>query len=189
VATSPSAGPAASPTESRKASASPKPAGDGGVTVTAEPPVKVRTCGNADIKIAISAQDDVITAGRQRGLVNVVNKSRTSCRVDGHAFFRLYNAADEDVDVPVKAVSQPGKPVDITLRPGGGAFQGIKWQACDRDDVDCPTGNTIRGSLVPSSEGVVADLDGFPAPEESLITMSSLQVGTLQPSTEGVVAW
>jgi hypothetical protein len=163
--------------------------GGGGVTVTASPATRVRLCGNGDIKIAISAQDDVVTVGSQRGLVNVVNSSGTSCRVDGHAYFRLYDAADEQIDVPAKAVNQPDRAVDITLRPGGGAFQGIKWVACDRDASDCPAGNTIRGSLVSSSAGVVARLDGFPAAADSRITMSSLQLGTLQPSTEGVVAW
>jgi predicted Ser/Thr protein kinase len=191
AATSPSVGPAPSAVTSRRTSSAPKPAGDGGgVTVTASPRTRVRLCGNADITVSISAQSDDTTAiGTQLGLVNVVNKSRTSCRVDGRAFFRLYNAADERVDVPTRSVSEPGPAIDITLRVGGGAFEGIKWQACDVADGDCPVGNTIRGSLVSSAEGVVADLDGFPAPEDSRITMSSLQLGTLQPSTEGVVAW
>jgi hypothetical protein len=187
---SPSIGPVPSPATSGKTTSAAKPAGDGGgVTVTASPATKVRLCTNADITVAISAQNDVTTVGTQKGLVNVANKSRTSCRVDGHAFVRLYNAADEQVDVPTKSVDEPGPAVDITLRPGGGAFEGIKWQACDRDDADCPTGNTIRASLQSSAGGVVADLDGFPAPEESRITMSSLQLGTLQPSRQGVVAW
>ena len=190
VQASPSAGTEPSPATSRKATAPAKPAGDGsGVTVSASPPTKVRLCTDADITVAISAQGDVTTAGTQKGLVNVANKSRTSCRVDGRAFIHLYNAADERVDVPATSVDQPGPAVAITLRPGGGAFQGIKWRACDRDDADCPTGNTIRASLRSSAQGVVAGLDGFPAPEDSRITMSSLQLGTLQPSRQGVVAW
>jgi hypothetical protein len=190
VSASAGIGPAPSVVASRKPTTAPKPADGGGVTVSASPKAKVRLCGNGDITVAISAQsDDITVVGPQKGLANVVNKSRTSCRVDGRAFFRLYNAADEQVDVSTRSVSEPGPAVDITLRPGGGAFEGIKWQACDRDDADCPTGNTIRGSLSSSSAGVVADLDGFPADEDSRITMSSLQFGTLQPSTEGVVAW
>jgi hypothetical protein len=162
----------------------------GEVTVSAGPTAKTRACGNGDITVAISAQSDDVTAvGVQTGLVNVVNKSRTPCRVQGRAFFRLYNAADERVEVPTRSVDEPDRAAGITLRPGGGAFQGIKWAACDRDDDTCPTGNTIRGSLVSSSDGVVADLDGFPAPADSRITMSFLLLGTLQPSTEGVVAW
>ncbi|WP_169789928.1 protein kinase domain-containing protein [Actinoplanes subtropicus] len=186
---SPSAGPTPSPVTSRTPRQAARPAAEaGGATVTASPATRVRLCTNADITVAISAQNDVITVGTQRGLVNVVNKSGTSCRVDGRVSIRLYNAADEQVDVPAKAVDQPGPAVDITLRPGGGAFEGIKWQACDRNDSNCPTGNTIRAGLS-SAGGVVADLDGFPAAADSRITMSSVQLGTLQPSRIGVVAW
>jgi eukaryotic-like serine/threonine-protein kinase len=173
-------------------SATVRPAG-GGRTVTvgpASPPPAVRRCGNGDIKVSISAQNDDPTAiGAQRGLISVANQSRTDCRVDGRAFITLYNAADEQVSVPTQPVEEPGPAIDIVLKPGGGAFQGMKWQACDTGDADCPTGNTLRGSLTSSSEGVVAELEGFPSPERSQIAMSSLQLGTLQPSTEGVVAW
>ncbi|MFI5933214.1 hypothetical protein [Actinoplanes sp. NPDC051494] len=34
-----------------------------------------------------------------------------------------------------------------------------------------------------------AELEGFPAPEKSTITMASLQIGSLQPIRQGVVAW
>ena len=36
---------------------------------------------------------------------------------------------------------------------------------------------------------MVAELEGFPDPTRSLITMKSLKIGTLQPSTQAVVAW
>jgi protein kinase-like protein/uncharacterized protein DUF4232 len=147
-------------------------------------------CRDADIKIDIAPQNDDPTAlGTQRGLVALANRSGSSCRVDGRVFIGLYNAADERVRVPTTSVSEPDKAVDILLRPGTGAFQGIKWVACDRDDADCPTGNTLRGSLDASKRGVVAGQEGFPDPNRSLITMKSLKIGTLQPSTQGVVAW
>jgi eukaryotic-like serine/threonine-protein kinase len=77
----------------------------------------------------------------------------------------------------------------MVLRPGGGAFQGIKWQACDRAEPDCPTGNSLWGSLEAAGPGVAATLEGFPSPLRSDITMSSLELGTLQPSPQGTVAW
>ena len=61
--------------------------------------------------------------------------------------------------------------------------------ACDRADSNCPTGNTLRGSLASSGRGVVVAQEGFPDPARSLITMRSLKIGTLQPSTQAVVAW
>jgi hypothetical protein len=127
--------------------------------------------------------------GPQRGLVTIANRSDTPCRVDGRVFVSLYNAADERVRLPTEAVNEPGEAVAILLRPGTGAFQGIKWEACDRDDADCPTGNTLRGSLSSAGRGVVLAQEGFPDPARSLLTMKSLRIGTIQPSTQGVVAW
>jgi protein kinase-like protein/uncharacterized protein DUF4232 len=147
-------------------------------------------CRDAAVEITITAQSDDPTAlGDQLGLVSIANRSGAACRIDGRVFVGLYNAADERVPVPTAAVDEPGEAVDILLRPGTGAFQGIKWQACDRDDADCPTGNTLRGSFSSAARGVVATLEGFPDPNRSLITMKSLKVGTVQPSTQGVVAW
>jgi eukaryotic-like serine/threonine-protein kinase len=184
-----SAVPSAGPSPSARTAASPAPQAP--VVVPSHTPAKpVRLCRSSDTEVSISAQNDDPTAlGTQRGLISVANKSGTSCRIDGRAFIRLYNAADEQVAVPTRNVNQPGRAVEMILRSGGGAFQGMKWVACDRGDADCPVGNTLRGSLESSSEGVVAALDGFPDPNRSNIAMSSLQLGTLQPSTQGVVAW
>ncbi|GAA0572449.1 hypothetical protein GCM10010172_66250 [Paractinoplanes ferrugineus] len=156
-------------------------------TIGKTPPAAL--CRDSDVEITITAQsDDVTAAGTQRGLLSVANRSGAACRIDGRVVVGLYNAADERVPVPATPVDEPGEAVDILLRPGTGAFQGIKWETCDRADADCPTGNTLRGSLG-SGRGVVATLADFPDPSRSLITMKSLKIGTVQPSTQGVVAW
>ena len=166
---------------------------DGGIVITvprASPTQAVRLCRSSDTRVTITAQSGNPAApGTQKALISLVNDSGTACRVDGRVHVRLYNAADEAVAVQTRSVDEPGEAVEMVLRPGGGAFQGMKWQACDRADAGCPTGNTLRGSLEASAAGVVADLEGFPAPVSSTITMSSLQLGTLQPSPQGTVAW
>ncbi|MEV6600912.1 protein kinase [Actinoplanes sp. NPDC051346] len=173
------------------------PAGEAGrdrdaPTATATPAVSppVRLCRNSDIALSISAQGDNPGApGTQKAIVAVANKSATACRVDGRAFITLYNAANEPVAVPTEVVDEPGPVVAMVIRPERTAFQGMKWQACDRGDTDCPVGNTLVGSLSRSSEGVAATLEGFPSPLQSNITMRTLQLGTLQGSTTGVVSW
>jgi hypothetical protein len=147
-------------------------------------------CRDGDLELSVTAQsDNPIAVGPQRGLVAIANRSDTSCRVDGRVFVSLYNAADERVQVPTTSVNEPGEAIDILLRPGTGAFQGIKWQACDRAELDCPAGNTLRGSLDSSKRGVVMTQENFPDASRSLLTMKSLKLGTIQPSTQGVVAW
>ncbi len=101
----------------------------------------------------------------------------------------LVNAADEVVNVPTKKVNEPGPAEAFTVKPGTSAFAGIKWTTCDKGDSSCGVGNTLRYNLEASTDGPVATLEGFPAAESSGITMKSLQIGTLQPSNQGVVAW
>ncbi|MDY7090721.1 MAG: DUF4232 domain-containing protein, partial [Actinomycetota bacterium] len=147
-----------------------------------------RACANDDVTVEVALQPSQ-GDGAQRGLVAVTNRSATDCTVDGRASISLRNAADEVVDVPVTQVNQPGSAAPIVLKPGTSAFEGIKWVPCDKDDVNCGAGNTLSFNLQASTDGPAADLVGFPAPEKHNITMKSLQVGTLQPATQGVVAW
>jgi hypothetical protein len=125
----------------------------------------------------------------QRGLVALTNKSSSTCAVEGRASISLANAAGETVDVPTKEVNEPGPAEKVVLKPGRTAFQGIKWTTCDKGSSTCPAGNSLRYNLEASTDGPYAELSGFPNPEKSDITMKSLQVGTLQPSNQGVVAW
>ncbi|WP_433794762.1 DUF4232 domain-containing protein [Actinoplanes sp. CA-252034] len=145
-------------------------------------------CTTKDVAVTITAQpgDDPRV---QRGLVAVTNTAKQSCTVRGWLTITLVNAADQPVDVPTETVEEPGPDVDVTLKPGTTAFAGIKWTACDKSDAACNVGNTIRFNLTKAATGPAAKLDGFPAAEKSGITMKSLQIGSLQPATQGVVAW
>jgi hypothetical protein len=148
-----------------------------------------RVCRTRDLTAVVTWQPQGDTAQTHRGMVTLANKTKNSCTVDGWAAISLVNAADEVVPVKTGQVNQPGKPVKITLKPGGGAFAGIKWTACDKGDSSCGAGNTLRFNLEASTDGDVAQLEDFPKPETSDITMKSLQIGSLQPSNQGVVAW
>ncbi|UQU66546.1 DUF4232 domain-containing protein [Couchioplanes caeruleus] len=153
-------------------------------TTTAAP-----VCRTRDLTAVVTWQPQGDTTQTHRGLVTLSNKKKNSCTVEGWAAISLVNAADEVVPVKSSQVNQPGKPVKITLRPGGSAWAGIKWTACDKGDSSCGAGNTLRFNLEASTDGDVAHLEGFPNPEDSDITMKRLQIGSLQPSNQGVVAW
>jgi hypothetical protein len=148
----------------------------------------VPACRNDDMTATVTLQPNRADE-LQRGLASLTNRSESACRIQGHASVTLVNAADEVLAVPTKMVDQPGAPMPVTLGPGGTAFQGIKWVACDKAEAACRVGNTLRLSLESQSDGLNATLDGFPAPESNSITMMSVEVGTLQPSRKDVVAW
>jgi hypothetical protein len=122
-------------------------------------------------------------------MVELTNVSAHSCRLEGWASVSLVNAAGERVQVPSVSVAQPGAPVPVDLPAGTSASAGIKWTACDKASADCPTGNGLQVGVSKSTSGTDAELSEFPAAEKSDITMKSLQIGTIQPSHQGVVAW
>ena len=158
-------------------------------TTTASSRAPASPCSNDDVTVDVTFQPQMVKGDNRSALVALTNKSSSTCQVEGRASISLVNAADEVVDVPTKEVDQPGAATAISLRPGRTAFEGIKWTTCDKGSDTCGAGNTLRFNLQASTDGPVAKLIGFPAAEKSDITMASLQVGTLQPSNQGVVAW
>jgi hypothetical protein len=169
------------PAPSPSATAKARPGATGGAVV--------RSCRNSDVAVTVTMQDIVGESSSRRGLVQVTNRSKTSCRVQGHAAISLTDAAGETVKVPTRMVNQPGPAVRVTLRPGTTASEGIKWQACDKGSSSCGVGNGLSFNLQASTGGPAARLSGFPPGEASNLTMGALEVGTLQPSAQGVVAW
>jgi hypothetical protein len=149
----------------------------------------VRSCRNQDVATTVTMQEIEGESSSRRALVAVTSHAKTNCQVKGRVTITLTNAADETVRVRSRGVNQPGPAVRITLRPGTSAFEGIKWQACDKGSSSCGVGNGLRFNLQATTGGPAARLAGFPAGEASAITMDTLEIGTLQPSTQGVVAW
>jgi uncharacterized protein DUF4232 len=160
--------------------------GSGGQDVEAG---SVPGCLNKDIDLTVTGQDQDVNGDHRSGLVNLINISDHACKLRGHFAVALINAADETVEVPTEMVNEPGEAVTVVVQRGGGAYAGIKWTVCDKDDVDCGVGNSLRWNLQSSGSGKSAKLEDFPAPEKHSLTMGSLQIGTIQPIRVGVVAW
>jgi hypothetical protein len=150
---------------------------------------QVAQCAAADIKPAVIGQEQRTSGGTRMAMVELTNVSGRPCRLQGWATVFLVDAAGQRVQVPTVEVAQPGESVPVDLPAGTSASAGIKWTVCDKASADCPTGNGLQVGLPKSTSGKDADLSEFPAAEKSDITMKSLQIGTIQPSHEGVVAW
>jgi len=177
----------AEPAPASSAVAAPPPSGAapaGSAPPSSAAAGQVAACRNEDVSAELTLQP-----GKTKALLALRNRSTSPCRVQGHASVSLHNAADELVDVPTEEVDEPGPGEPITLKPGTNAFAGIVWTACDKGSSDCPAGNSLSVNLEGTTDGPSAKLLDFPDPEKSAITMASLRVGTLQPSTQGVVAW
>jgi hypothetical protein len=150
---------------------------------------QVAPCGAADIKPTVIGQAQRTSGATRMAIVQLTNASAHPCRLEGWASVTLVDAAGQLVQVPTVKVAQPGAPVPVDLPPGTSASAGIKWTACDKASADCPTGNGLQVGLPKSTSTRDAELSEFPAAEKSDITMKSLQLGSIQPSHQGVVAW
>jgi uncharacterized protein DUF4232 len=146
-------------------------------------------CLNNDVTLNVTFQPQAVAGNHRSGLVTVTNSSDHTCKVRGHFAIALINPADEDAGVPLEMVDQPGEAITVKLKPRTSAFAGIKWTVCDKGDSACHVGNSLRYNLQSSGHGKAAELEEFPAAEKNAITMTSLQIGTLQPIRTGVVAW
>jgi hypothetical protein len=171
------ASPAASPVQSAG------PAGQGGNAG------QVAACTSGDIKADLIEQDFRRTATTDMAIIKIVNTSSHHCRLDGWATVTLVDAHGDNVPVPTQKVNEPGAPTTTDLPPGTSASAGIKWTVCDKGDASCPVGNSLTVTPPNSTTAVPATLFEFPNPEKSNITMKSLQIGSIQPSGQGVVAW
>jgi hypothetical protein len=180
---SPSSSPAPSPSASSTASGG-KAAGS-----TAKPAKKTASCGSGDVTATVTAQNPLSTGSTVRAMITVTNTSGHICRVNGWTTVTLLNAAGEAAPLKISKVEQPGPAEPIDLKPGTSALAGLKWTQCDKADAACPVGNTIDVAVPAAKSASRTTLEDFPAPEKSGIAMTSAQLGPLQGSRQGVVAW
>lgn len=165
---------------------SPPAKGEGAAQTTGKD--KVPACRAADVKSTVTAQGPLTTGAEARAIISLENVSSRTCRIEGWPTVTLVNAAGEATPATATKVEQPGPAVRIDLKPGRSAPAGLKWTQCDKGDQSCPVGNTLEIGL-PGATGEPATLEDFPAPETSGIAMKKVQVGPLQLSRQGVVAW
>ncbi|HEX4225047.1 MAG TPA: DUF4232 domain-containing protein [Pseudonocardiaceae bacterium] len=125
------------------------------------------------------------------GLLAIANNGKTKATIDGWPTLTFLNAADEAVTVPVKKVNIPGAATSITLAPGENAFAGVKWTDGDKASASTFVATTIKVTPPGSNTPVVANVIGTDGKKQSYyeFDITSVQVGTLQPSTQGVLVF
>ena len=117
----------------------------------------------------------------------VTNKGTTPLTVDGWPTLSFLNAANGSLAVPVQKVSQPGAATRTTIQPGQSAFAGVKLILGDKGDNTTSVATTTN-LTIPGAPTTVVSLigdDGHAAAYPEL-DLKSVQVGTFQPSMQGV---
>jgi hypothetical protein len=145
--------------------------------------VGLRACASADLAVDMTIQDAGLA------LLALTNNGAATCGLDGWATLAFESADRSLVEVAQRQVEHPGPPVAAELDPGESAFAGVKWDSCDPGSSDCGVATTVRVGAPGDSATVVARVIGVDGTEVVRLLVANLQIGSIQPSTQGVVAW
>ncbi|HEY4023105.1 MAG TPA: DUF4232 domain-containing protein [Pseudonocardiaceae bacterium] len=125
------------------------------------------------------------------GLLSVQNNGSTKATINGSPTLTFLNAANETLSVPTKNVNIPGAATSITLAPGENAFAGVKWTDGDKASASTFVATTLKVTPPGSTVPVVANVIGTSGKKQTYyeFDITSVQVGTLQPTTQGVLVF
>jgi hypothetical protein len=125
------------------------------------------------------------------GLLAITNSGRTAASLTGWPTLTFRNAANEIVAVPVQKVNIPGAPTAVALKPGQTAFAGVKWTNGDKASASTFVATTLDVTPPGAKTGVAASVIGMDGKKQGYyeFDITSVQVGTVQPSTEGVLVF
>jgi hypothetical protein len=191
----PTTGTAAPPATAPASASAPAPGtGGGGADATSAPPAGkggggVPACRPQDVRAAVTGQSHRSRGDVRMAMITMSNVSDRACTLTGWPTVALVDAHGDNAPVESRTVNEPGAPYRIEVKAGGGVFAGIKWTTCQKFEDTCAVGNTLVVGVPGSGEPSDTAQNELPAPEKSDITIGSLQVGTLQGSNQGVVAW
>jgi hypothetical protein len=157
------------------------------VTTTRPAPT---TTGGAVAEQA-SFQVDLTIQRAGLGLLALTNSGKRAATVRGWPTLVFLNAANETVAVPVRKVAVPGAGPSITIGPGETAFAGVRWVVGDKANPKTFVATSLRLTPPGSTKSVNVRLIGTDGQSGGYIEfdLTSAQIGTLQPSSQGVLVF
>ena len=125
--------------------------------------------------------------GTVGGYLAFTNRGAT-CTLQGWPTLKFLGANNGALAVPEQKVEKPGAAPSITLAPGRTAFAGIKWVLGDKAETSTFVATSVTVAP-PNHTAVKANLIGTDGKVAGYLELplKSVQVGTLQPSSQGVL--
>lgn len=151
------------------------------------PPGNLPACKTAQLDVRIIRQLGTSKSGPGVGLAVFTNNATKSCSLSGWPSVGLTRAGTP-VGIATTKVNRPRAPVGMALRPDRTAFAGIQWRTCPPTATGCVAVDGFRLGA-PGSTTTQATLAGFTSAEQKGFPVSSLVVGSLQPTTTDIVNW
>ena len=149
------------------------------------------TAGGSSSTSATSFTADLTIQQAGLGLLAVTNSGKHTVTIQGWPSLTFLNEANEPVSVPLRKVSVPGAGPAISLAPGRTVFAGVKWVTGDKGDPKTAVATSISLTPPGSSKAINVNLIGTNGKSGGYIEfdMTSVEVGTLQPATQGVLVF
>ena len=147
------------------------------------PPDNLGLCSARQLTIRVIHQPPP-GAGAGSALVVMANTGSRVCALNGWPKVQLIHAG-RDLHVRTENVNKPGPPIRMSLAANRSAFVGLRWKTCAPTATTCRTGTSLR-ITAPGARSVDAKLLGFASKE---LSMSSVEVGAIRPTTVDILNW
>ncbi|TWF92809.1 DUF4232 domain-containing protein [Saccharopolyspora dendranthemae] len=145
--------------------------------------VSASNCSATDFEIKLQAQPDP-----SQYLLTMTNTSDEACQLGGWVNLTPTNMANEPIEeIASKSVEIPGAPQHITLEPGRTAFAGVHADLGDKSDPNTYVASGFIATPSDMSGRVNAPVNSTNNQPVTELPLKGLQVGTLQPSSQGVL--
>lgn len=155
----------------------------GGAGTAQAEDISASNCSATDFEIKLQAQPEP-----SQYLLTMTNTSNKACELGGWVNLTPTNMANEPIEeVPSTNVEIPGGPQNLTLEPGRTAFAGVHAELGDKGDSNTYVTSGFVASPADMSGSVNAPVNSLNNEPVTEIPLKSLQVGTLQPSSQGVL--
>jgi hypothetical protein len=124
-------------------------------------------------------------------LLALTNTGQRPVTVRGWPRLAFRNAANETVAVPMRQVDVPGAGPSITIGPGETAFAGLRWVVGDKANPTTFVATSLRLTAPGATTSMNVNIIGADGQTGGYteFDLTSAQIGTLQPSSQGVLVF
>lgn len=142
-------------------------------------------CTAYDYSVAI----DLKSPSHDFGVLELTNTSSQVCDVEGWTGLTVRSDSELPEQVPFKQVDQPGPAVPLKLEPGQSAYSGVRFFPGQEDADDAYTVSEVVAIPPDTNNSIPAKLTGEGGEPSPRMTISAIEMGTLQPDEEAIAPW
>lgn len=123
------------------------------------------------------------------GVLELTNTSSQVCDVEGWTGLTVRSDSELPEQVPFKQVEQPGPAVPLKLEPGQSAYSGVRFVPGQEGGDDSYAVREVVAIPPDTNNSIPAKLTSAGSDSSPHVTISAIEMGTLQPDEEAVATW